>query len=85
MGQTKEEIQTLKSTIEKETRLSVAVLDVANDGDLSAYPQVVKILDSFSTGALPVITLDGEIVSMGTSAPGDVALAFKDKTNGVKK
>lgn len=74
-----EEIEAVKSTIEKEIRLPVAVLDVSNDGGLSAYPEVITILESFGTGALPIITLDGEIVSMGNSAPEEVILVFRDK------
>jgi len=82
IGQTEEEIQSLKSTIEKETSCQVAVSNLFNaGGDLTDYPQIVKILNSFGTGALPIIALDGEVVSMGNPTPEQAVLAIKEKIN----
>jgi len=81
VGQTEEEIQSLKSTIEKETGCQVAVLNVANGGNVTDDPQIVRILDSFGAGALPIIALDSEIVSMGNPTPEQAVLAVRDKIN----
>lgn len=85
VGQTEEEIQSLKGAIEKETGYQVAVLNVANDGEITDYPQIVRILDSFGTGALPIITLDGEVVSLGNPTPEQAVLALRDKINQSEK
>lgn len=81
VGQTEEEIQSLKSTIEKEIGCQVAVLNVTNGSDVTDYPQIVRILDSFGTGALPIIALDGEVVSLGNPTPEQAVLAVRDKIN----
>jgi len=81
VGQTEEEIQSLKSTIEKETGCQVAVSNLFNGGDLTDYPQIVRILNSFGTGALPIIVLDGEVVSMGNLTPEQAVIAIKEKIN----
>jgi hypothetical protein len=81
VGQTEEETQSLKSTIEKETGCQVAVSNLFNGGDLTDYPQIVRILNSFGTGALPIIALDGEVVSLGNPTPEQAVLAIKEKIN----
>jgi len=85
VGQTKEEIQSLKGAIEKETGCQVAVLNVANGDDVRDYPQIVRTLDSFGTGALPIIALDGEIVSLGNPTTEQAVLAVRDKINQAKQ
>jgi len=82
VGQTEAETQSLKSTIEKGTGCQVAVSNLFNPGgDLTDYPQIVQILNSFGTGALPIIALDGEVVSMGNPTPEQAVLAIKGKIN----
>jgi len=81
VGQTEEETQSLKSMIEKETSCQVAVSNLFNGGDLTDYPQIVRILNSFGTGALPIIVLDGEVVSMGNLTPEQAVIAIKEKIN----
>jgi hypothetical protein len=81
VGQTEEETQSLKSMIEKETSCQVAVSNLFNGGDLTDYPQIVRILNSFGTGALPIIVLDGEVVSMGNPTPEQAVMAIKGKIN----
>lgn len=85
IGQTEEEIQTLRRTIEKETGCLVEVLNVTNRSDMSKHPQIVqqivRLLNAFGAMALPIIALDGEVVSMGNSTPEQAALAIREKMN----
>jgi hypothetical protein len=67
--------------IEKETSCQVAVSNLFNGGDLTDYPQIVRILNSFGTGALPIIVLDGEVVCMGNPTPEQAVMAIKGKIN----
>ena len=81
VGQTVEEIQSLKSTIEKETGCQVAVINLTDGDDVSAYPQIERILNSYGTGALPIIMLYDEVVSLGNPTPEEAVLAVRDKLN----
>lgn len=81
IGQTEEEIQSLKSTIEKETGWLVEVVNVTNAHDMKNYPQIVRLLQSFGAMALPILALDGEVVSLGNPTPEQAVSAIKEKTN----
>jgi len=80
MGQSEEEIQSLKSTIEKETGYQIEVVNVMNS-DISNHPQVDQLLRSFGANALPIITLDDEIVSIGAPLPEEAVSALKERMN----
>ncbi|MFQ6121788.1 MAG: hypothetical protein ACE5LA_01840 [Dehalococcoidales bacterium] len=83
IGQTEEEIQSLKSTIEKETACQVEVLNVTNGNDMRNHLQIVRFVHSFGAMALPIIALDGEVVSLGFPTPEQAISAIKEKMNQV--
>ena len=81
IGQTEEEIQSLKSTIEKETGCQVEVLNVTNGNDMSDYLQITQLVQAFGATALPIIALDGEVVSLGNPTPEQAVSAIREKMN----
>jgi len=81
IGQSEEEIQSLKSTIEKETGCQVEALNVTNGNEMSNHPQIVRFVNSFGPMALPIIALDGEVVSLGNPTPEQAVSAIREKMN----
>ena len=81
IGQPEEDIQNLKSVIEKEICSQVDVLDVTNENDMARHPQITELFSSLGMKALPIITLNEETVSMGNLAPGDALSAIREKVN----
>lgn len=79
IGQTEEEIHSLKSTIEKEIGCQVEVLNVTNGKYMRNYPQIVPLLQSFGIMALPIIALNGEVVSLGNPTPEQAVSAIREK------
>lgn len=81
IGQTEEEIQSLKSTIEKKTGCQVEVFNVTDGKTMRNHLQIVRFLHSFGAMALPIIALDGEVVSLGNPAPEQAVSAIREKMN----
>ena len=81
VGQTEEEIRSLKGVLEEKTGLSVAVINVAAGGDVASDGEIQRILESFGLGVLPIIALDDDLVCIGSSSPEQAALAVRDKMN----
>jgi len=81
IGQSEEEIQSLKSTIEKELSCQVKVLNVMNGKEMKHYLPIVRLVRSFGPMALPIITLDSEIVSMGNPTPEQAVSVIRGKMN----
>lgn len=81
IGQTEEEVQNLKTTMERELDCLVEVLNVTNGSEMKNHVPVVRLVRSFGPMALPIIALDGEVVSMGTPTPEEAILAVKEKMN----
>jgi len=79
IGQTEEEIQSLKSTIEKETGCQVEVLNATNGNEMRNPLQVVRLLQSFGAIALPIIALDDQVVSLGNPTPEQAVSAIREK------
>ena len=80
VGQSEEEIQLLKSSIEDEMGYQVEVLNVKNEEQINNYPQVVKLVHSLGPAALPILTLEDEVVSVGNTTPEAVLAAIREKT-----
>jgi len=78
IGQSKEEIAVLKNAIEK-LGLEVEVCDVQKMKNLQENPQVFKIFSAFGPPAIPVITVGGEVASMGQSEINDTIFSIKSK------
>jgi len=80
IGQSKETINELKDAIGKELQLHVEVLNIKEDKlKLSDDGQVLKLINTFGAMALPIIALDGKIVSMGTPLPEQAVQAIREK------
>jgi len=80
IGQSKEDIQCLKSSIEKELGYEVEVLNVKNADDVKDYPRVVQLLHSLGPNALPILMLEDEVVSVGNPTPEKAIAAIREKT-----
>jgi len=81
IGQSEEQIESLKSSIEEELGYEVEILDVMNHDAIKNYDQVVQLLSSFGPMALPILTLEDEVVSMGSPAPEMAVAAIREKAN----
>lgn len=81
IGQSEEEVQNLKSAMEREFGYQVEVFNMLNGSQMKHHLPIVRLFRSFGPMALPIIALDGEVVSMGLSKPEEAVLAVKEKTN----
>ena len=81
IGQTEEEVQNLKAVMEKELGCPVEVINVLNGKEMKNYLPISRLFRSFGPTALPIISLDGEVVSMGIPTPKEAVLAVKEKMN----
>lgn len=80
-GQSEEEVRKLKNALEREFECQVEVIDVTNGTDMKNHLPVVRLFRSFGPAALPIIALDGEVVSMGVPTPEQAVSAIKEKIN----
>lgn len=78
VGQSEQEVAALKNAIEK-LGVEVEVYDVQKIKNLQEYPQVLKLLRTFGTQAIPVITLDDEIVCVGKSDINESVAVMRSK------
>lgn len=78
IGQSAEVIQELKNAIEKELNLAVDVINVREGVNMSEL-QVIKLLNTFGAIALPIIALDGKVVSMGNPSSQDAIQTIRQK------
>ncbi|MHC4646945.1 MAG: hypothetical protein ACYTBJ_15720 [Planctomycetota bacterium] len=80
IGQSAEEIDGLKSSIEKQLGYEVEVLNVRSDDDMRDYPQIARLFQSLGAAALPILAFEDEVVSMGDSTPEKVVPAIRENT-----
>ena len=76
VGQSEQEVMTLKKAIEK-LGVEVEVCDVKKMKNIQEYPKVFKLFSAFGPQAIPVITVGGEVASMGKSEINDTISAIK--------
>jgi hypothetical protein len=81
IGQPEQEIQKLKSAIEKEIGPWVEVLDVTDEHAMERHPQIAQLFSSLGMKALPIITINEETVSMGNPSPGEAVSGIREKMN----
>ncbi|MBE3093208.1 MAG: hypothetical protein IMZ60_01070 [Actinobacteria bacterium] len=65
IGQSEEEVLSLKSDIEKNLDVTVEILDIKKTRDWEQHPQILKLLQSFGLGALPIIAVGDEVACVG--------------------
>ena len=78
VGQSEQEVAALKNAIEKHG-FEVEICDVQKMKNLQENPQVFKLFSAFGPKAIPVITVGGEVASMGQSEINDTISAIKSK------
>lgn len=81
IGQSEEEVENLKSVIEKELGLKVEVVNIIEDKSMKNHLGVLRLVQSFGPMALPIITIgeEDEVVSIGTPTPEEAVSAIKEK------
>ena len=79
IGQTEEDVQNLKSAMERELGCQVEVFNVLNGSQMKHHLPIVRLFRSFGHAALPIIALDGEVVSVGIPTSKEAVLAVKEK------
>ncbi|MEN3203294.1 MAG: hypothetical protein ABDK87_06140 [Atribacterota bacterium] len=81
IGQSEEEIEGLKSAIERELGLQVEVVNIIEDKSMKNHLGVLRLIQSFGPMALPIITIgeEDEVVSIGTPTPEEAVLAIREK------
>ncbi len=81
IGQSEEEIESLKSSIENQLDYKVEVLNVKDDDVMKNHAQVVKLFRSLGPTALPILSLGDEVVSMAEIAPEKAIAAIREKVD----
>ena len=77
-GQSEEEVRELTHTIEKEIGCPVEIVNVTDYDKVMNHPAVVRLLQSFGPAALPIITIDKEVVSMGNATADEAVAAIRE-------
>ena len=67
IGQSEEEILSLKNEIEKNLDVTVEILDIKNTKNLEQHPQIFELIKSFGLGATPIIAVGDEVACVGQS------------------
>lgn len=83
IGQSEEDIATLKTKIADELGYNVEVIDVMDHDTVKKYYQVSQLLSSFGPTALPILALEDEVVSMGSPTLEMAVAAIREKANQV--
>lgn len=78
VGQSSEEVETLKKGIEGLGR-NVEIYDIAKIGDPRENQQVFKLLRTFGPKAIPIITVGEEVACIGQSDISEIISAIKGK------
>ena len=81
IGQSEEEIESLKSSIENQLDYKIEVLNVKDDDAMKNHPQIVKLVRSLGPTALPILALEDEVVSMAEIAPEKAIAAIREKVD----
>lgn len=80
VGQSEEEIQNLQSAIQNAFHNEkVEVISVIDGSQMKNNLPVVRLVHSLGVNALPIISLNNEVVCMGTSNPDQVVSVLREK------
>lgn len=83
IGQTEEELRMLKQQLEKELDVSVKTFNVKNGADMKTHRHILSLLRSFGWNALPVIAVNGDVVSMGLPSVAEAVEMVRRKLKSV--
>ena len=79
VGQSKEETQRLKESIEKELSVPVEVRNVTSGKDMRDFRPISGLLRTFGPTSLPFIAIGDEVVSLGNPSPEEAVAALREK------
>lgn len=65
VGQSAEQIQALQYAIGDAFGCQVDVYDITRQGNMSTFPMVFTLMSTSGVKALPIVTLNDEVVSTG--------------------
>ncbi len=81
VGQSAEQVEELKTAIEGTLGCTVRVLDLDRPENLEKREPVRRLVESFGAAASPIITLEDEVVSMGSCVPDEAVAAIREHMN----
>lgn len=79
VGQSEEEIKRLKEGLEQALNVNVEVITLTDGKMMREYRDILKVFHSFGWNAVPIIAINGEVVSMGESDIGQLIETLKEK------
>ncbi|RMF06224.1 MAG: hypothetical protein D6762_09885 [Candidatus Neomarinimicrobiota bacterium] len=81
IGQTAEEIAALEQAIRTELPCEVQIVDASLGSNMKHHLPVARLIQSMGAQALPIIALNGEVVSLGNPRPEEAVSLLKSKLN----
>ena len=81
VGQTEEDVNSIIQAIEQEFYSPALPINAQKADEMKNHLPIVQLIQSFGLPALPIVTLDGEVLSMGTCNPEELISAIKEKFN----
>lgn len=79
IGQSEEEVQHIKRAIENELGCSVEIRNVTQGADMREHPAILRLLRAFGPMALPIITLEDEVISLGNPTAEQAVRVVSEK------
>jgi len=79
VGQSEEEVRKLKNAIKEKIDCDIEVINVLDGSKMKNHLPVVRLFRSLGAGAIPIITLNDEIISVGNPSPEEAVSLLKEK------
>lgn len=79
VGQSEDEIHSLKEALERELSCPVEVINVRDGHQMRNYLHIVRLLHAFGPAATPILTCDDEVISLGTPTPEQAVTALRER------
>ena len=79
VGQKFEEIIELKNAIAEKFGCDVDIYDIKAENDVKSFTQVNKMIHGFGVGALPIVTIENEVISIGSMKKEDIIKLLSEK------
>jgi len=79
VGQSEDDVRALKETIERELGCKVETRNILEEQDMKDSLPIGHLIGSFGPMCLPILTVDDEIVSLGSPTPELAVSALRPK------
>jgi hypothetical protein len=79
VGQSEEEVKALKEGFEQALDVNVEVITLTDAKVMREYRDILKVFHSFGWNAIPIVAINGEVVSMGETDVGQLIGTVKEK------